>query len=138
LKGRIAILIGLVVLGSSAPSAFSTNDTFSVDYTFELATEDCGAFLVRDTQAQEIPGEPLIPYRAAQILLPQDAVVKDIKVKGDTPLVQTGLDLPWGQPPCTFSDEPVTVDKNEEIYNSMDKYPEEIYRIVSVESFRGF
>jgi hypothetical protein len=138
LKGRIAILIGLVVLGSSVPSAFSTDDTFRVDYTFELAAEDCGAFLVKDTQVQEIPGEPVIPYRTAQILLPQDAVVKDIKVKGDTPLVQTGLDLPWGQPPCTFSDDPVTVDRNEEIYNSMDKYPEEIYRIVSVESFRGF
>ena len=122
----------------SIPAAFSTNDTFSVDYTFELAVENFGGLLVKDTQTQEIPGEPLIPYRAAQILLPQDAVVKDVKVKYDTPIVQTGFDLPWGQPPCTFSDEPVIVGRNEEIYNSADWYPGDISQVVSVESFRGF
>jgi hypothetical protein len=138
LKNEIAILLVLVTVGLSIPAAFSTNDTFSVDYTFELAAENFGGLLVKDTQTQEIPGEPLIPYRAAQILLPQDAVVKDVKVKYDTPIVQTGFDLPWGQPPCTFSDEPVKVERNEQIYNSDDWYPGDISHVVSVESFRGF
>ena len=138
MKNEIAILLVLVTVGLSIPAAFSTNDTFSVDYTFELAVENFGGLLVKDTQTQEIPGEPLIPYRAAQILLPQDAVVKDVKVKYDTPIVQTGFDLPWGQPPCTFSDEPVKVGRNEKIYNSDDWYPGDISHVVSVESFRGF
>ncbi|MBU7010498.1 MAG: hypothetical protein HXS46_07390 [Theionarchaea archaeon] len=138
MKKRIAILLVLVTVGLSIPAAFSTNDNFSVDYTFELAAESFGGLLVKDTQTQEIPGEPLIPYRAAQILLPQDAVVKDVKVKYDTPIVQTGFDLPWGQPPCTFSDEPVKVERNEDIYNSTDWYPGDISQVVSVESFRGF
>jgi hypothetical protein len=138
LKKRIAILLVLVTVGLSIPAAFSTNDNFSVDYMFELAADNFGGLLVKDTQIQEIPGEPLIPYRAAQILLPQNAVVKDVKVKYDTPIVQTGFDLPWGQPPCTFSDEPVKVGRNEEIYNSTDLYPGNISQVVSVESFRGF
>ena len=138
MKSRVAILLVLTMVGLSIPAAFSTNDTFSVDYTFELGAGDCDGFLVKDTQIQEIPGEPLIPYRAAQILLPQDAVVKDVKVKYDTPLIQSGFDLPWGQPPCTFSDAPVTVGRNEEVYSSMDWYPGEIFEVVSVESFRGF
>ncbi len=139
LKSReTAIFILVTLVSLSIPAAFSANDTFSVDYTFEPAIIGCSELLVTDTHIQEIPGEPLIPYKAAQILLPQDADVKDVTVTCDTPIVQTGIDISWGQPPCTFSDEPVKVGKNEEIYNSLNWYPNEIYKVVSVESFRGF
>ena len=136
MKDKISILILAMLVSLSIPAAFS-EDSFSVDYTFETAMSGCGEFLVKDTQIQALPGEPLIPYRGAAILLPQDAVVKDVKVKG-TPIVQTGFDIPWGQPPCTFSDTPVMVGPNEEIYNSMNWYPNEIFKVVSIESFRGF
>ncbi|KYK28427.1 MAG: hypothetical protein HXS48_21410 [Theionarchaea archaeon] len=139
MKGRKPTLLVLaILLSSSIPAAFSTHDTFSVDYTFEPALDSCGEFLVKDTHIQEIPGEPLVPYKAATILVPQDAVVEDVKVKCETPIVQQGIDILWGQPPCTFSDTPVRVGKNEEIYNSLEWYPHEIYNVVSVESFRGF
>jgi len=140
LKSKKATMLVLtLMLNLSIPAAFSASNHFSVDYSFELTMdESCGEFLVKDTQIQEIPGEPLIPYRAARILLPQDTVVKDVKVKFDNPIVQTGFDIPWGQPPCTFSDEPVKVGKNEEIYGSDNPYPDEIYKVLSVESFRGF
>jgi len=139
MKGKTTTMLILVIMLSlTIPTAFSANDNFSVDYTFELATGGCGEFLIKDTQLQAIPGEPLIPYRSCAILLPQDAVMKDVKVKTGAPLVQSGIDIPWGQPPCTFSDEPVTVGPNEAIYNSMSWYPNEIYKVVSVESFRGF
>ncbi len=138
MKGKATILILVVMLSVSILPAFSTNDSFSVTYTFEPALDGCGEFLVEDTHIQAVPGEPVIPYRTCAILLPQDATVKDVKVKTGTPLVQSGIEIPWGQPPCTFSDEPVTVGRNEEVYNSMNWYPNEIYKVVSVESFRGF
>jgi hypothetical protein len=134
---KAIILILTVLLSASTPAAFS-EDTFSIDYTFEPAVGSCGEFLVKDTHIQALPGEPLVPYRAAAILLPQDAVVKDVKVKSGMPIVQNGFDIPWGQPPCTFSDEPVIAGPNEEIYNSMAWYPKRIFKVVSVESFRGF
>jgi hypothetical protein len=95
--------------------------------------------MVEDTRVQEIPGEPLIPYRAAQILLPQDAEVKDVKVKHSTPVIQKGIEIPWGQPPCTFSgSNPEKVDKTNEIYSSDNVYPDKLFEVTGVESFRGF
>jgi hypothetical protein len=136
MKYKTSILILAMLMSLSIPAAFS-EESFSVDYTFEAAMSGGGEFLVENTQIQALPGEPLVPYRGAAILLPQDAVVKDVKVKG-TPIVQTGFEIPWGQPPCTFSDTPVMVGPNEEIYNSMNWYPNEIFKVVSIESFRGF
>ncbi len=135
---KMAVFILALVLSLSIPAVFSENDNFSVDYTFEPTIGGCGEYLVKDTQLQNIPGEPLMPYRAAQILLPQEAVLKDVKVKTGEPVIQEGMDITWGQPPCTYSDTPQKVGRNEEIYNSMNWYPNEIYKVVSVESFRGF
>ncbi len=138
MKSRKVIFVLVLMLSLSIPTAFSVNNNFSVDYTFEPVMGGCGEFLVADTQIQAIPGEPLIPYRACAILLPQDADVKDVKVKTSAPIIQKGLDIPWGQPPCTFSDEPVMVGRNEAIYSSDNDYPGKLFEVVSVESFRGF
>jgi hypothetical protein len=139
LKGRkFAILMLVALVSLSVPAAFSANNIVSVEYTFEQAVGGCGNILVKGTQLQEIPGEPLIPYKAASILLPQDAVVKEVKVKHSTPIIQEGFDLPWGQPPCTFSDEPVKVGRNEKIYNSDNLYPNNVFDIVGVEYCKGF
>ncbi|MBU7046994.1 MAG: hypothetical protein HXS54_11225, partial [Theionarchaea archaeon] len=138
MKSAKMIFVLVLVLSLSIPAALSSNDTFSVNYTFEPVMGGCGEFLVENTQIQALPGEPVIPYRSCAILLPQNAVVKDVKVKTSTPVVQKGLDIPWGQPPCTYSDTPVKVGRNEEIYNSMNWYPNETYKVVSVESFKGF
>jgi hypothetical protein len=139
LKGRKSeILILTALLSLSVPAALATTDTFSVDYTFEQTIGGCGEMLVKDTQIQEIPGEPLVPYKAAVILLPPGAMVKDVKVKHSTPLVQKGFDLPWGQPPCTYSDEPVKIGRNEEIYSSDNMYPNNVFEVVGVEYCKGF
>jgi hypothetical protein len=128
----------VLLLSLSIPAAFSENDNFSVDYTFELSTDGCGQLMIKDTMILSEPGAPLVPYRTASILLPADAELKDVKVKAGTPIVQTGFDVPWGQPPCTFSDEPVKVGRNEEIYSSDDLYPNKLFDIVGVDYFRGY
>ena len=135
-KGTTFILV--LLLSLSIPAAFSENDNFSVDYTFELSTDGCGQLMISDTMIMSEPGAPLVPYRTASILLPADAELKDVKVKTGTPIVQTGFDMPWGQPPCTFSDEPVKVGRNEEIYGSDDLYPNKLFDIVGVDYFRGY
>jgi hypothetical protein len=138
LKGiRIAILIVVLLLGLNTPGVLSKDNSFAVEYKFDFATVD-GQWIIEDTFLQEIPGEPLIPYYPARILLPQDTEVKHIMVKHSKPILEAGFDIPWGQPPCTFSDTPVKVGRNEKIYSSNKWYPKEIYEIVSTESFRGF
>jgi hypothetical protein len=138
LKGIKTLIILTLIVCLSIPAAGSANDTFSVDYVFNSTVGGCGEFLVEDTQLQSLAGEPLIPYRAARILLPQDTTVKDVKVKTSAPIVQTGINLPWGQPPCTFSDTPVKVGRNEDIYNSDNLYPREVFQVIGVDYCKGF
>jgi hypothetical protein len=138
LKGIKTLIILTLIACLGIPAAGSANDTFSVDYVFHPTVGGCGEFLVEDTQLQSLAGEPLIPYRAARILLPQDTTVKDVKVKTGAPIVQTGIGITWGQPPCTFSDTPVKVGRNENIYNSDDLYPREVFQVIGVDYCKGF
>lgn len=139
-KGRRTLFIVLVVVGLAVPVVVSDSDSFTIEYQFKAVQGDgcCGPLLIEDTILREIPGEPLIPYYPAQILLPQGTEIEDVKVKTSAPVEQTGYEIPWGQQPCISGDTPEKVDRNEEIYNSDQLYPQEIYEIVSTESFRGF
>ncbi|MGC1122155.1 MAG: Ig-like domain-containing protein [Candidatus Methanofastidiosia archaeon] len=139
MKGKKTIVVGLAILLSlSISTVTSKNDKLSVVYTFESTLGGCGEFLIKDTQVLAIPGEPLTPYKAARILLPEGTEAKNIKVDTGTPVVQEGFDIPWGQPPCTFSDIPVTVGRNEDIYNSDNLYPKEVFQVIGVEYCKGF
>ena len=139
MKGRKVIGLAVLLI-LTIPATSSDNSNLTIDYTFEPVTMDsqCNQWIPEDTLMQEIPGEPLIPYRAASILVPQSATVKDVNVKGKTPLIQKGIEIPWGQPPCTFSSNPEKVGKNEEIYGSDSDYPGKLFEVINVESFRGF
>ncbi|KYK30220.1 MAG: hypothetical protein HXS48_11315 [Theionarchaea archaeon] len=140
MKGRkTTVLILVTLLSLSIPAAFSSNDSFAVEYQFNAVVVN-DQWVIEGTILQEIPGEPLIPFYPARILLPQDAEVKDVKVKSGIPVIQEGFDIAWGQPPCTFSSAEAAekVGKNEQIYNSNNWYPEKLYEVLSIESFRGF
>ena len=136
------VLILAMFLGLSIPLALSENNKLSVDYVFELVGGDefsgCGYWTIEDTQLLNIPGAPLVPYRAASILLPQGTQLKDVRIKEGKPIVQSGFDLPWGQPPCTFSDTPVIAGGDEAIYGSDDLYPNKLFDIVEMEYCKGF
>ncbi|MBU6996195.1 MAG: hypothetical protein HXS41_00685 [Theionarchaea archaeon] len=143
MKGKKSLIFVLAMFVSlMGPTVFSTDDSLSVNYTFKVtqmsACPTCGQCTVADTQTWEEPGAPLVPYRAVSILLPQGAELKDIKVKHGQPIVQKGIELLWGQPPCTYSDTPVKVGKNEAIYGSNDMYPNEAFQAVGVNYCRGF
>lgn len=139
MKGKMTTCL-LVALLTLSISAVSSNDTLSMEYYFEgvAAMDGCGGWMINDTMLLEIPGEPMVPYYPAQILLPQDTALKDVKVKAGEPIVQTGVDIPWGQPPCTFSGTPQMVGRNEAVYGNNSKYPDKFFEVVGVESFRGF
>ncbi|MBU7014252.1 MAG: hypothetical protein HXS52_09955 [Theionarchaea archaeon] len=142
MKGKTITIALVIMLSLSLPAAFSTNDNFGADYTFEVvqmsACPTCGDYMVADTQIWEEPGAPLVPYRAVSILLPQGAELKDVKVKHGQPIVQKGIELPWAQLPCTYSDTPVTIGRNEAIYGSNNMYPSEVFQVVGVDYVKGF
>ncbi|MBU7036446.1 MAG: S8 family serine peptidase [Theionarchaea archaeon] len=139
-RKKAMTFILLAVLALSFPAAIWSSDTITVEYHFNPAPQDeCGSWMVEDTFVQEVPGEPLIPYRTARILLPQNTDAQDVRVHHGTPLIQKGIDIPWGQPPCTFSGPaPERVDRNEEIYSSDSPYPGTLFEVTGTESFKGF
>lgn len=129
-------ILVLVMLILSVPAVFSEHNSFSIDYTFQPVFLE-GQWTIKDTYIQEIPGEPVIPYRVARILLPQGAEIEGIKVTHGAPIVQEGFDIPWGQPSRT-SGNYVQVGKDHALFNSTTWYPDPLYRVGSVESYRGF
>ncbi|MBU7032027.1 MAG: hypothetical protein HXS53_05820 [Theionarchaea archaeon] len=137
MKKEMALISVVCMLCTMMPAALASHNSFSVEYEFNFSMKN-GGWIIDDTIIQEIPGEPLIPYRHAKILLPQDAIVKDVKFHYSAPIEESGIDIFWGQPPCTFSDNPVKIGRNEEIYSSNSWYPHTNLKVVSVESFRGF
>jgi hypothetical protein len=144
MKGKVTIVLALItMLGLSMSTAYSQTNTFSVEYSFEIVPEGecvgCGELMIKDTMTMEIPGEPLMPYKVAQILIPQGMQIKDIKVKHGTPIIETGIDIPHGQVPLTFSNPyHLKVEPNEEIYNSDNWYFGKLFDLLSVENFKGY
>jgi hypothetical protein len=137
MKGKITALALITILCLSV-SAVSSKKNIGVDYVFEPVMVN-GQWMIEDTQILEIPGEPLVPYKAASILLPEGAEVKDVKVHYGSPIVQKGFELPWGQEPCTFSGpQPEKVGPNKATYNSNSWYPKKVFEVVGIESFKGF
>jgi hypothetical protein len=128
-----------LILGVSTAAASLEPDSFSVDYEFE-AVEVEGQWMIKDTLFREVPGEPLMPYRPAQILLPQGSEVTEIIIIASEPYIEEGVDIPCGQNPSTLTDAESAeiVDRNPAVYDSDDWYVGTLYEYVSVESFRGY
>ncbi|MBU7020125.1 MAG: hypothetical protein HXS41_03615 [Theionarchaea archaeon] len=142
MKGKKALILVLALVVSLVGStAFSENDSLSVDFTFEIVQMNpcvtCGECMVADTQIWSEPGAPLVPYRSVTILLPQGAELEDIKVRHGQPIVQKGIELPWGQPPCIHGENLLKAGMNETIYGSDNMYPSEIFQVVGVEYLKG-
>ncbi|MBU7015576.1 MAG: hypothetical protein HXS52_01385 [Theionarchaea archaeon] len=136
MKGKKAMLL-VLILAMSIPSVISSGDSISVEYTFSTVFMN-DHWVIVDGILQEIAGEPVVPCYPARILLPQDAEVTDVSVSHSSPIIQQGIDIQWGQPPCTFSDTPVKVGRNNDIYGSDNPYPGKMIDVLSVQSFRGF
>ena len=139
MKTKPVSLIVVFILSASMAQASLGSDSFGVDYEFE-AVEVEGQWMIKDTLLREVPGEPLIPYRPAQILLPQGSDITEITIVASEPYIEEGFDIPWGQVPSTFSDAEFAerVDRNPAVYSSNDWYLGTLYEFVSVESFRGY
>jgi hypothetical protein len=136
-------LLLVVAVGVSMPAAFCTPNSITVVYQFTPVMEDCSCsgcnfWELENTTLREVPGEPLIPYRTASILLPQCAEVSQVRVTHSPPLIEKGIDMTWGQPPCVLDSRAENVDKSEKIYGSDNDYPGTLFEVSSVQSFRGY
>jgi hypothetical protein len=143
MKSKTTIVIALAaILVMSISAAYSKNENYSIAYNFEVVATgkciECGDIMIKDTFIMEVPGEPLVPYRVARILLPQGATLKDIKVKHGKPIVETGFDIPCGQNPLTFSNPYAEKVAKSSSYDSNNWYLGKLFDVISIENFKGF
>jgi len=86
------------------------------------------------------PGEPVLPLKTAMILIPYGEEVQDIQViPGEEVYLGEFYIVPGQkQVPLSFEGPVEPTLSNEEVYNSQNIHPEEVYSEVSVQGMRGY
>ncbi|MGB3943543.1 MAG: C25 family peptidase propeptide domain-containing protein, partial [Methanothrix sp.] len=87
-----------------------------------------------------IPGEPVVPFRTARILIPFGEEVQEIKVlPGEKKNLGKILIEPGQDPlPISFSGDHTYTPLNETTYGSMEPYPRDVYSVIGVQQKRGY
>ncbi|MEM2935510.1 MAG: C25 family cysteine peptidase, partial [Candidatus Thermoplasmatota archaeon] len=84
-------------------------------------------------------GEPEIPVKPVNVLLPYGTEINEIKVIAGEPILIGKAKLTPKQRPVPIgSDDEPEIEKDEEIYKSSEVYPGYLYREVTTQYMRGF
>ncbi len=146
----VIVLLATVLnpIETQAGKKQALNDTVTVQYSFtkptitKLSIGDTiyDVVSIEHVSCSGIPGEPYLPTRGAYILLPQDMQISDIIVTGKKISLGYGYRVvPTPKPvpiaACIVPPMPVP---DESVYVSSENYPESLYTMVGVYSFRGY
>ncbi|HII07940.1 MAG TPA: hypothetical protein HA349_11705 [Methanotrichaceae archaeon] len=87
-----------------------------------------------------IPGEPVVPFRTARILIPLGEEIQDVKVlPGEKKNLGKILIEPGQDPlPISFSGNYTFTPLNETTYGSMEPYPKDVYSVIGVQEKQGY
>ncbi|MGC9515599.1 C25 family cysteine peptidase, partial [Methanocrinis sp.] len=87
-----------------------------------------------------IPGEPVVPFRTARILIPFGEEIQDVKVlPGEKKNLGKILIEPGQDPlPISFSGNYTFTPLNETTYGSMEPYPKDVYSVVGLQEKQGY
>ena len=86
------------------------------------------------------PGEPVLPFKTARILIPYGEEVQDIQVVPGEEIYLGEFYIEPGQEqvPISFEGPITSTPPNETIYNSTDIYPKDVYSKGSVQGMGGY
>lgn len=86
------------------------------------------------------PGEPILPYKTLNILLPQGKNIRELHVNSvEKKIVEGRFKLDYGKTPRPTSSSIKIVDRPDpNIYNSLDPFPSNLYSHGPVQSLRGY
>jgi len=85
------------------------------------------------------PGEPVLPYRLARILIPPDQMLVSVEVTGQKIMLLDQYIIEPGQVPIPANSDNVTyTPPNPKIYLSENPFPASPYQVLSVQDFRGY
>lgn len=86
------------------------------------------------------PGEPVLPFKTARILIPQGKELQSIHVAaGERKKLEGKFDVEYGKTPIPISSDIVVVDRpNPSIYGSSTPFPRTLYSQVLEQYLRGY
>ncbi len=127
--------IGALLLTFSLAHA----SNLEVGFTFDRPSITENRIVTDFITKQQVPGEPLIPFYGAKILLPYGEKIINIQIThSDWELVTSDMYIDFArtsQP--TSVKEVIPTQKNETIYQSNDPYPAVEYELISTEMYAG-
>ena len=87
-----------------------------------------------------IPGEPVVPFRTARILVPFGEEIQEIKVlPGEKKNLGKILIEPGQDPlPISFSGNRTVTPLNESTYSSLEPYPRDVFSVAGVQEKQGY
>ena len=132
---KLLIIIGLLLFSRTLLSAKELTFSFSFDKP-EITQNYIESTLETKTST---PGEPVIPFHTAKILLPYGEKISNVKVTySDWKNLEKGIYIDFAKiPQPTNSNEITPTEKNEIIYSSDNPYPASKFKIKSTEILAG-
>ncbi|MBN2016697.1 MAG: VCBS repeat-containing protein [Candidatus Cloacimonetes bacterium] len=127
--------LGVLLVAFSFAHAANVN----LDFTFDRPALVDNHIITDFTTAEQIPGEPLMPFYGAKILLPYGEKIISIKTThSDWELVANDTYIDFARTPQPTSvKEIIPTQRNEKVYSSDSPYPAMEYKHVSTEMYTG-
>ena len=136
MKKYIFLISGLLFLTISFVNAADTQ----IDLNFDEPIISENKIISNFITTQQVPGEPLIPFYGAKILLPYGEEIVDINVSHSSwkPIAfDTYIDFARTPQPTSVK-EIIQTQRNEAIYESKAPYPLTEYTHISSEMYKGY
>jgi hypothetical protein len=95
---------------------------------------------IRSLSTQGAPGEPILPYKTINLLIPQGKEVESVSIKSCEQKALDGkFNLDFGRRPTPIGQSPSrTAAPKEEIYRSPTPFPSSPYSRISEQYYRGY
>jgi len=149
---ELICFVGLIFCFASFASSQSEDipSGITLQYTSDTVTIENGfsklykRITIPGLDNWTVPGEPVVPFRTAKILIPQGEVVQEIKVRPGSEIYLGKMLIEPAQEPVPIQDlsdrtkaRTLTPPK-EQVYASMEPYPNELYSVVGVQNKQGY
>lgn len=110
-----------------------------VDFTFDRPSISENRIITDFITKQQVPGEPIIPFYGARILLPYgEKIINVSTAHSEWELVTSDMYIDFAGTPQPISvKEVIPTQRNETIYQSNDPYPAVGYEFISTEMYAG-
>jgi hypothetical protein len=138
------ISVSALNIGQRGSSDSKTFNSVTVTYTFPMPTVNDSlnydSIAMKDLSNYGAPGEPVLPYKTARILIPQGKELDNIQViAGNRIKLEGKFNVEYGTTPIPVSSDIVVADKpNPSIYSSSTPFPSTLYSQVAEQYLRGY